>query len=242
VTFPFVIPDEPYLSPGHYNRAALKLGRHGYDVWALQRLLNEHGHELTVDGSFGTSTDESVRVWQEGRSLVVDGVAGPVTQRDMVLVLSPRFRERYQLPPSALKGQLSHESGCIVGNHTARYSDGSYDGGIAQCNSRFHIPENQFDAAYSLETLAKTVRGRFDAYRPTEATKRELARRDLPVPDLKRRWQLAMGSWNRPAWTNWLAGRPMSESAKPSPEGLAQLEDYVTDVSIYVSAWPKPSA
>jgi hypothetical protein len=242
VTFPFVIPDESYVGPGRWNVAALKLGRHGYDVWGLQRLLNEHGHTLAVDGSFGKTTDEAVRLWQEGRSLTVDGVAGPVTQRDLVLVLSPRFRERYQLPPSALKGQLGHESGYLVGNHTARYSDGSYDGGIAQCNSKFHIPENQFDPAYSLETLAKTVRGRFDAYRPTETTKRELARRDLPVPDVKRRWQLGMGSWNRPAWTNWLAGRPATESAKPSPEGLAQLEDYIHDVSIYVSSWPKPSA
>jgi hypothetical protein len=58
--------------------------------------------------------------------------------------------------------------------------------------------------------------------------------RDVPPgqsPALRRRL-LAIGSWNAPAYTNWLAGvRPW---ATPSPQARALLEDYMLDASVYL--------
>lgn len=235
MAFPFTIPSGAY----DIRQSGLKQGRSGHDVWALQRLFNQLGHSLVEDGVFGSQTDRSVRLWQEGRGLVVDGVAGPATQKSMVLVLAVPIRDINRLPTNALKGQLEHESGFLVGNHTARYPDNSFDGGVAQCNSRYHGRENQFDAEYSVGTLARQIRDRFDAYMPTGAIKQRLVDRGLPVPSVKRRWGLAQGSWNRPAYANYLAGRPMSESAEPSEAQKASLDAYIAKATRYIVTYPK---
>lgn len=52
----------------------------GEEVWRAQRLLNERaGAGLKVDGLYGNATREAVRTFQRRRSLVEDGVLGPVT-------------------------------------------------------------------------------------------------------------------------------------------------------------------
>ncbi len=45
----------------------------------LQRLLNEHGSSLIVDGVFGKKTDEAVRRFQLIHGLTTDGIVGPKT-------------------------------------------------------------------------------------------------------------------------------------------------------------------
>lgn len=54
-------------------------GDTGASVSELQRLLNERGYGLTVDGNFGTKTYNSLRMFQSSAGLSPDGVCGPKT-------------------------------------------------------------------------------------------------------------------------------------------------------------------
>ncbi len=58
----------------------LQLRSRGDDVKALQRLLNDAGYELEVDGNFGSGTLAAVKTYQKAQDLEVDGVAGTKTQ------------------------------------------------------------------------------------------------------------------------------------------------------------------
>lgn len=65
----------------------VRSGSRGHPVHTLQHLLNQHGHDLDVDGSFGPRTEAEVRSFQSALTafgVVVDGVVGPVTWRAMI--------------------------------------------------------------------------------------------------------------------------------------------------------------
>lgn len=57
----------------------LRRGSSGSQVSLLQRLLNDHGYGLAVDGSFGPITQNAVRLYQSAHGLIVDGIVGPQT-------------------------------------------------------------------------------------------------------------------------------------------------------------------
>lgn len=57
----------------------LRKGSKGDAVVSLQEMLNRSGAGLKVDGIFGTKTRQAVRVFQNVKSITVDGVVGPVT-------------------------------------------------------------------------------------------------------------------------------------------------------------------
>ena len=59
----------------------LRLGDAGADVLCLQTRMGEiaTGGEVVIDGTFGTNTDNLVRLFQAVHSLTVDGVVGPQT-------------------------------------------------------------------------------------------------------------------------------------------------------------------
>lgn len=58
----------------------LKKGSKGRAVKDLQEALAALGYEVgTVDGVFGSKTEDAVKVFQEASGLDVDGVAGPIT-------------------------------------------------------------------------------------------------------------------------------------------------------------------
>ncbi|MFJ4008016.1 peptidoglycan-binding protein [Streptomyces sp. NPDC090023] len=57
----------------------LRSGDRGPAVTAVQRLLAVHGHPVDNDGTFGTSTAQAVRAFQEERHLAADSVVGPDT-------------------------------------------------------------------------------------------------------------------------------------------------------------------
>ena len=65
---PSAPPSHPY--PGH----PLRLGSHGPAVREIQQALG-----ITVDGWFGSQTEDAVREFQEAHGLEVDGVVGPIT-------------------------------------------------------------------------------------------------------------------------------------------------------------------
>ena len=54
----------------------LQYGSQGNDVKELQKNLNNHGYNLSVDGSFGKNTLSAVRDFQSKNRLAVDGMAG----------------------------------------------------------------------------------------------------------------------------------------------------------------------
>ncbi len=57
----------------------LRMGSKGAKVRELQQLLVRAGSPVTVDGDFGPSTKEAVRIFQLASGMEVDGVVGPQT-------------------------------------------------------------------------------------------------------------------------------------------------------------------
>lgn len=60
-----------------YNQVSY--GSKGSDVTELQKLLNENGYSLTVDGQYGPNTQAAVKDYQQKNNLTVDGIAGNET-------------------------------------------------------------------------------------------------------------------------------------------------------------------
>lgn len=54
-------------------------GSQGSDVKELQKLLNDNGYKLSVDGIFGSQTQKAVRDYQQKNKLAVDGIVGTNT-------------------------------------------------------------------------------------------------------------------------------------------------------------------
>lgn len=66
----------------------LKLGSSGTAVSNLQKNLNEIGdYKIAVDGDFNQKTLNAVLDFQRSRNIDVDGIVGPITQREIVLAL-----------------------------------------------------------------------------------------------------------------------------------------------------------
>lgn len=61
----------------------LKKGMRGVQVEAVQRMLNQHGAGLIVDGDYGTLTVNAVMGYQRANGLEVDGKVGPGTARSL---------------------------------------------------------------------------------------------------------------------------------------------------------------
>ena len=61
----------------NYNQ--IRYGSSGNDVSELQKLLNQNGYTLDVDGKFGPKTQAAVRDYQTKNKLTVDGIVGEQT-------------------------------------------------------------------------------------------------------------------------------------------------------------------
>lgn len=57
----------------------VKINDSNADVKYLQELLNKIGYSLSIDGSFGPTTDKHVKDFQSKHGLKVDGVVGNIT-------------------------------------------------------------------------------------------------------------------------------------------------------------------
>ena len=69
--------------------AALELGSTGQEVVALQQALLAHGFNPgTIDGEFGSATQQAVLAFQMSKQMLADGIAGPRTQAALDLVQS----------------------------------------------------------------------------------------------------------------------------------------------------------
>lgn len=68
----------------------LRAGDHGADVTVLQTRLTATGVSVALTGIYEPATEAAVRQFQRGAGLVVDGVAGPRTQRVLAGHSDPR--------------------------------------------------------------------------------------------------------------------------------------------------------
>jgi murein L,D-transpeptidase YcbB/YkuD len=66
----------------------VKRSSQGHPVPALQYLLRDRGHHVTVDGIFGPKTEAAVEQFQTADQLHVDGIVGPQTWGALVIVLA----------------------------------------------------------------------------------------------------------------------------------------------------------
>ena len=57
----------------------VQLGDSGAGVRQIQNALIAKGYKITVDGSFGSQTDNAVKDFQTKNSLKADGIVGPAT-------------------------------------------------------------------------------------------------------------------------------------------------------------------
>jgi hypothetical protein len=141
-----------YLNPSTDYRYALKHGMFGTDVAALQINFKN----LIVDGEFGDQTEVEVKEFQEKHALEDDGVAGPVTQRKLVVQRSTKAAEAYpDLPRGFLKSIAQNESNFIVGAVSKHPSDAGLDVGPYQVSTGNTLGSQEFyNFAYSIGASA----------------------------------------------------------------------------------------
>ncbi|MBD2196792.1 MULTISPECIES: peptidoglycan-binding domain-containing protein [Calothrix] len=63
----------------------LRFGSSGISVKVLQKLLIANGYGMRIDGIFGPLTEAAVKAFQNRRSLLVDGIVGQRTWRELTL-------------------------------------------------------------------------------------------------------------------------------------------------------------
>jgi hypothetical protein len=89
---------------------------------------------------------------------------------------------------------------------------------VTQRNSAFAPFDDGFDAPKSLDFLGGHIRSKYNEYKGYGVITSE-----------RRLWELAQGSWNRPAWTDRLAkGLSLTKSQSDWIEG------YIDRVSAYL--------
>jgi len=199
----------------------------GEDVYALQTALIEIGFELPqfgADGDLGDETAKAIVGAQTKFGLTPDGVAGPKTQTAIANLLGTVARKKYNIASGALYGQIQTESAFLLGNYSPLRDDNTYDAGVVQRNTKYTDPKEGFDAAKSIDKLASQIREYYDKY--------------AGVADNHRRWQLAQGSWNAPAFTDYIAreegATKAGPGARPSDANRAKIEAYMDSVSAYL--------
>lgn len=216
--------------PTYWRYRTLSLAepfQQGEDVYALQTALEALSYDVgTVDGVLGPKTSDAITRAQRGLGVYVDGLCGGKTQEALALKLAARVQGEYVLPNGLLRGQLEHESGFRLGNYSALRADGSYDAGVTQRNTAHTPARTAFTVPTSIDALGDLVRDHYDLFA------------GLRNP---RRWQLAQGAWNAPAFAAYIAREEgathvaASMTARPSAASRAALEAYIDSVSAYLT-------
>lgn len=198
----------------------------GEDVYALQTALKAYGSDPgTFDGILGNKTATAIWNAQQRLGITVDGLAGGGTQTALTRFLTDAARAKHNLPVGLVFGQVSHESGCRVGNYSPRRDDGTYDAGVAQRNTKYTPASEGFNVPESIEALGARTRAYYDRY--------------AGVPG-RRRWELAAAAWNAPAFANYIAreegatGISSSDTLRPSSTARATLEAYIDSVTAFM--------
>lgn len=70
-------PSTPRAAPASTQTAPTSSTR------AVQTALRSYGYGIAVDGVYGPQTTRAVRHWQRANGLLIDGIAGPITQASL---------------------------------------------------------------------------------------------------------------------------------------------------------------
>jgi len=200
----------------------------GEDVYALQTALKAIGVDpMGFDGVLGPNTAKAIKLAQGAMWILSDGLAGPTTQIRLCDKIAVRETNMQRLPQGLLMGHLSHESSCRLGNYSPLRDDNTYDAGVAQRNTAHTEPKDGFNVPVSISALASNERKYFDKF--------------VGLENMRRRWELAAGAWNAPAYASYIAREEgatqvkVSETAKPGPTARAALELYMDSVTSFMS-------
>jgi hypothetical protein len=192
----------------------------GEDVYALQTVL-----VINPDGVFGPMTAAAVKQAQEKLGLDDDVIVGPATWTALVNAAAKAFRSEYHLSIGLLYGQLAHESSLRGGMYSPVRPDHTYDAGVAQRNTAHTPAEQGFDVMRSIDALAKNTRDYYDLFEGVAGD---------------RRWELAAGAWNAPAFACYIAREEgatkvsKSRTANPSSVSRQLLEAYMQSATAYM--------
>lgn len=83
------------------NYGQVSYGSKGSDVTELQKLLNNNGYNLSVDGDFGAKTQAAVKDYQQKNGLAVDGIVGTNTWGSLTKAQTPAAQAPAQTTPTA---------------------------------------------------------------------------------------------------------------------------------------------
>lgn len=106
----------PPKSEYFYSREKYEKVAHG-GVWALQQALYEINPDLGVafpDGYFGERTETAVKNYQSRRGLVADGIAGPATQKRLIVGWKNQVEKTSGVVEGLLDGFLELEGGWLL--------------------------------------------------------------------------------------------------------------------------------
>lgn len=107
--------------------AQVSYGSQGSSVKELQKLLNNNGYSLNVDGIFGSKTQSAVRDYQSKNGLAVDGIVGNNTWSSLTSSKSGESSGATATPTTGggdAKGDTDSGSGAAAGPD---YSNYQYD-------------------------------------------------------------------------------------------------------------------
>lgn len=199
----------------------------GEDVYALQVALNKRGFDCgDADGILGPNTSRAILEFQKEAYLTADGKAGGITQQALTMELVSEVAPLLDIPVTCFRGQLELESGFRLGNYSPMRPDGSYDAGVAQRNTQFTKASVGFDPVLSIRALGEVVRNHHSLFSGVAS---------------RRRWALAQGAWNAPAFACYLAraeGATRVTSSmvlKPTEAQRQIFETYVANASAYLA-------
>jgi peptidoglycan hydrolase-like protein with peptidoglycan-binding domain len=231
-------------------RYATKQGMQGIEVWALQINLNNAGYHLLEDGDFGPKTDKAVRDYQSHHNMVVDGIAGVMTQRSLVISLAGGPTWEHNLPLGLLKSMASNESGFILAAYSDHPSDGGFDFGPYQLA---FPPATVGDEEAYRKAASAEVMGEYVAVNSRKL--KDQFRQDRFVKTEKYAWQLGALSHNWPFAAHNLAtiGSIYPNAAKDNilqPWIVAAsggrlstpaewCTHYIAAATVYVTSWPE---
>lgn len=184
------------LSPGAHPYGGgsgylpLKRGLRHWAVMALQANLT-----LTVDGDFGPTTEHAVKDFQAKSGLKSDGIAGVLTQREILTVRAAPPNVAHGLPRRMLESIASNESGFWLAAFAPHPSDSGFDIGAFQQSFPQPGSRTAYLAALNVSDMggrtAVKIRDRYDVYH-----------KHLPS---RRAWELAVLYHNWPTAADNLA-------------------------------------
>lgn len=135
------------MTPSKTYRINLGPGMKGFDVEALQVNLKKLDQvTLFVNGIYDATTTAEVKQFQSRNNLLVDGYAGPRTQRKMASIWMSKARNAVSLPSGLLAGFCELESGFAVGAANFRQA-GFVDLGWMQFHLPFPSDQNTYHSA-----------------------------------------------------------------------------------------------